>query len=132
MNMEVSEDILDSDELDDNEQISKEDKRFNMAVNHLPSLMTKISIPQNELLYLYSRYKQATQGPCCTPRPGILQFEGKKKWDAWKSLGAMTKQEAQSEYVAKIQELDIHWTPEADSSGSKPGYFEHSLSDFFS
>ncbi|KAF6035878.1 ACBD6 [Bugula neritina] len=82
--------------------------------------MTKISIPQNELLYLYSRYKQATQGPCCTPRPGILQFEGKKKWDAWKSLGAMTKQEAQSEYVAKIQELDIHWTPEADSSGSKP------------
>lgn len=34
---------------------------------------------------------QATQGPCNTPKPGLLDFVNKAKWEAWKSLGAISE-----------------------------------------
>lgn len=34
---------------------------------------------------------QATQGPCNTPKPGLLDFVNKAKWDAWKSLGVISQ-----------------------------------------
>lgn len=34
---------------------------------------------------------QATKGPCSTPKPGMLDFVNKAKWDAWKSLGSISQ-----------------------------------------
>lgn len=34
---------------------------------------------------------QATQGSCNTPKPGMLDFVNKVKWDAWNSLGSMSQ-----------------------------------------
>lgn len=34
---------------------------------------------------------QATEGPCNTPKPGMLDFVNKAKWDAWKSLGDISQ-----------------------------------------
>lgn len=34
---------------------------------------------------------QATQGPCNTPKPGLLDFVNKAKWEAWRSLGAISQ-----------------------------------------
>ncbi len=34
---------------------------------------------------------QATQGPCNTPKPSMLDFVNKAKWDAWKSLGSVSQ-----------------------------------------
>ncbi|XP_034559890.1 acyl-CoA-binding domain-containing protein 5A-like isoform X2 [Notolabrus celidotus] len=56
------------------------------------------------MLMFYSYYKQATLGPCNIPRPmGFWDSRGKAKWDAWSSLGNMTKDEAMKNYVEDIQ-----------------------------
>uniref|UniRef100_A0A3B4WR83 ACB domain-containing protein n=1 Tax=Seriola lalandi dorsalis TaxID=1841481 RepID=A0A3B4WR83_SERLL len=56
------------------------------------------------MLMFYSYYKQATLGPCNIPRPsGFWDTRGKAKWDAWSSLGNMTKEEAMKNYVEDIQ-----------------------------
>ncbi|XP_056276172.1 acyl-CoA-binding domain-containing protein 5-B-like isoform X3 [Pseudoliparis swirei] len=56
------------------------------------------------LLMFYSYYKQATLGPCNISRPhGFWDTSGKAKWDAWSSLGNMTKEEAMRNYVEDIQ-----------------------------
>ncbi|XP_044074619.1 acyl-CoA-binding domain-containing protein 5A-like isoform X2 [Siniperca chuatsi] len=56
------------------------------------------------MLMFYSYYKQATLGPCSIPRPtGFWDTRGKAKWDAWSSLGNMTKEEAMKNYVEDIQ-----------------------------
>lgn len=34
---------------------------------------------------------QATEGPCNAPKPGMLDFVKKAKWDAWNSLGSLSQ-----------------------------------------
>lgn len=40
-----------------------------------------------------------------TERPGMLDFKGKAKWDAWSSRKGMTKEAAMEAYVAKADQL---------------------------
>lgn len=53
----------------------------------------------------YSLYKQGTIGDVNSSRPGMLDFVGKAKWDAWKSVEGKSKEDAQSEYVAALQAI---------------------------
>jgi acyl-CoA-binding protein len=42
------------------------------------------SAPSNDdLLELYALYKQATAGDVAGSRPGMMDFKGRAKWDAW-------------------------------------------------
>lgn len=50
-------------------------------------------------LEMYALFKQANVGPNTTSRPGMLDFVGRAKWDAWSKLGAMTPDEAKQKYV---------------------------------
>uniref|UniRef100_A0A3B4Y5F2 Enoyl-CoA delta isomerase 2 n=1 Tax=Seriola lalandi dorsalis TaxID=1841481 RepID=A0A3B4Y5F2_SERLL len=60
-------------------------EQFEQAKGKLSTLRND---PGNEVkLKIYALFKQATQGPCNTPKPGMLDFVNKAKWDAWKSLG---------------------------------------------
>ncbi|XP_047444923.1 acyl-CoA-binding domain-containing protein 5A-like isoform X2 [Mugil cephalus] len=61
--------------------------------------------PSDEMMLMfYSYYKQATMGPCNIPRPaGFWDTRGKAKWDAWSSLGNMSKEEAMKNYIEDIQ-----------------------------
>lgn len=36
-------------------------------------------------------FPQATEGKCNKPKPGMMDFVGKAKWDAWNGLGAMSQ-----------------------------------------
>ena len=56
-------------------------------------------------LYFYARYKQATCGNCTSKRPGLLEFEGRKKWEAWTSVANLTTEEAQKDYIDKFNHL---------------------------
>ena len=38
-------------------------------------------------------------------RPGMMDFKGKAKWDAWKSKSGMTQEAAKEAYVAKVTEV---------------------------
>lgn len=52
-----------------------------------PSLLTT-SFLNSLILWLPL---QATQGPCNTPKPGLMDFVNKAKWEAWRSLGAISQ-----------------------------------------
>ncbi|XP_072840764.1 acyl-CoA-binding protein [Pogona vitticeps] len=76
---------------------------FEKAAEEVKNLKSKPT--DQEMLEIYSHYKQATVGDVNTERPGMLDFKGKAKWDAWNSLKGMGKEDAMKAYIAKVQEL---------------------------
>lgn len=55
------------------------EKLFGMAANY----MTKVrglSLSSDERLELYSLFKQATEGDCDEPKPGLVDLVGRAKW----------------------------------------------------
>ncbi|XP_054863303.1 acyl-CoA-binding domain-containing protein 5A isoform X2 [Amphiprion ocellaris] len=79
--------------------------RFQAAVKVIKSLPPDGPFqPSNDMmLKFYSYYKQATVGSCNIPRPGFWDAVGKAKWDAWNSLGDMSKEEAMAAYVDEMK-----------------------------
>ncbi|CAL9698204.1 unnamed protein product [Knipowitschia caucasica] len=79
--------------------------RFEAAVRVIKSLSPDGPFqPSNDMmLKFYKFYKQATVGPCDIPRPGFWDAVGKAKWDAWDSLGDMSKENAMAAYVNEIK-----------------------------
>lgn len=64
-------------------------QQFEAAQQRLQTLKTS---PGNEAkLKLYGLFKQATVGPVNTKRPGMTDFVGKAKWDAWNALGSLSQ-----------------------------------------
>ena len=62
--------------------------------------------PSNdELLELYSLYKQASVGDVQGSRPGMLDFKGRAKYDAWAARKGTSKDGAMSAYVALVARL---------------------------
>ncbi|XP_005394628.1 PREDICTED: acyl-CoA-binding domain-containing protein 4 isoform X4 [Chinchilla lanigera] len=80
-------------------------EQFRAAVSVIQSLPRTGSYRPSyeEMLRFYSYYKQATLGPCLAPRPGFWDPIGRYKWDAWRSLGRMSREEAMSAYVAEMK-----------------------------
>jgi acyl-CoA-binding protein len=60
----------------------------------------------DELLELYSLYKQATQGDATGARPGMLDFKGRAKYDAWSTRRGMTRDGAKQAYVDAVARLE--------------------------
>ncbi|KAK9274845.1 hypothetical protein L1049_022099 [Liquidambar formosana] len=56
-------------------------------------------------LILYGLYKQATVGAVNTNRPGMFSPKERAKWDAWKTVEGKTKEEAMTDYITKVKEL---------------------------
>uniref|UniRef100_A0A8B9EA63 ACB domain-containing protein n=1 Tax=Anser cygnoides TaxID=8845 RepID=A0A8B9EA63_ANSCY len=80
-----------------------------------------------EMLRFYSYYKQATAGRCQGPRPGFWDPIGRYKWDAWHSLGRMSKEEAMAAYVAemkKVAQKVIDTVPMDEATREMFKYFE--------
>ncbi|XP_008269830.1 acyl-CoA-binding domain-containing protein 4 isoform X3 [Oryctolagus cuniculus] len=80
-------------------------KQFQAAVSVIQNLPKNGSYRPSyeEMLRFYSYYKQATTGPCLVPRPGFWDPIGRYKWDAWNSLGKMSREEAMSAYIAEMK-----------------------------
>merc|ERR1712189_155220 len=58
-----------------------------------------------EKLQIYSHFKQATVGDVNTSRPGIMDFTGKAKWDAWNGLKGLSQADAEAKYIDLVKEL---------------------------
>ena len=56
-------------------------------------------------LKIYALFKQSTAGTVTTKRPGMMDFVGRAKWDAWNSLGSMSQEEAQKTYIQLVDSL---------------------------
>ena len=76
---------------------------FQAAVAAVPTL-TKDPGPQVKLA-LYALYKQATEGDVQGKRPGMMDFVGRAKYDAWAALAGTSAEDAKAYYVAKVSEL---------------------------
>jgi acyl-CoA-binding protein len=64
------------------------------------------STPSNEtLLELYALYKQGTVGDVQGSRPGMMDFKGRAKFDAWAKRKGMGKEEAMQAYVKLVDGL---------------------------
>ncbi|KAI3375243.1 hypothetical protein L3Q82_021739 [Scortum barcoo] len=90
--------------------------KFAAAVKVIQSLPEEGPFQPSDdmMLMFYSYYKQATLGPCNISRPtGFWDTRGKAKWDAWSSLGNMTKEEAMKNYIEDIQ-LILETVPISD------------------
>ena len=62
--------------------------------------------PSNEtLLSLYASYKQATKGDATGKRPGLLDPQGRAKFDAWKALEGTAGEDAMRMYIDRVAEL---------------------------
>jgi diazepam-binding inhibitor (GABA receptor modulator, acyl-CoA-binding protein) len=59
----------------------------------------------DQLLALYSLYKQATAGDVTGSRPGMLDFKGRAKYDAWSGRKGTSKSDAMMAYVELVQRL---------------------------
>lgn len=108
-------------------------QRFEKAAAEVKELVSSPS--DADLLELYALYKQATVGDCNTSkfihlnlhnyieknygirnniinlfgiylaRPGMLDFKGKAKWDAWDGKKGLSQDDAKEKYVAQVTKL---------------------------
>ena len=59
-----------------------------------------------DLLFLYAHYKQATLGNCNIPQPNSwLDIKGKRKWECWNALNDMSRDDAKKKYIEKVIHL---------------------------
>jgi len=59
----------------------------------------------DELLELYALYKQATSGNVSGERPGMMDFKGRAKFDAWAARKGVSTDQAMTAYVALVEKL---------------------------
>merc|ERR1719342_726014 len=85
------------------------------------------SANQEDLLFFYARYKQATVGPCDAPKPSFYQMKEKSKWNAWNELGNKSRVEAQLEYIQRLSELAPEWQQTKISEPGERGWVSVSL-----
>ncbi|KNC98361.1 uncharacterized protein SPPG_06069 [Spizellomyces punctatus DAOM BR117] len=88
-----------------NDESLRQEQRFAKAVSVLQSLGPEehTMVPTNdEKLQFYGLYKQATVGPCSTPRPSLWDVVGRSKWDAWNKVRQLTSSEAKEAYIDAV------------------------------
>ncbi|XP_002736654.1 acyl-CoA-binding protein-like [Saccoglossus kowalevskii] len=76
---------------------------FNKAAEDVKNLKTRPS--DAEMLKLYALFKQTSVGDCNTDRPGMLDFKGKAKWDAWNEKKGTSQADAEAKYIELVEEL---------------------------
>lgn len=60
----------------------------------------------DELLELYALFKQATEGDVKGARPGMMDFKGRAKYDAWSARKGTSGEAAKQAYVATVARLE--------------------------
>lgn len=77
---------------------------FEAAASRSKQLPEKPS--NDDLLKLYSLFKQATAGDVSGDEPGMFDFVAKAKYEAWKKLQGMTSDDAMQQYVSTVEALE--------------------------
>ena len=90
------------------DQISstKMSEQFEKAANAIKeSAKSNIKMTDDEMKQVYSLFKQGSLGDNTSEKPGMLDFKGKAKWEAWNGQKGKSKEDAQKEYVALAKNL---------------------------
>ncbi|MGM0768526.1 MAG: acyl-CoA-binding protein [Pseudomonadota bacterium] len=79
--------------------------QFDEAVNYIQTAEGDFK-PSNEMkLEFYALYKQATEGDVSGKRPGMMDFVGRAKYDAWAELKGTSSEEAMQKYIDKLNSV---------------------------
>ena len=77
--------------------------RFETAAAEVQQLPAK---PDNaDLLRLYALFKQGSSGDATGDRPGMMDFVGRAKYDAWAGLQGMSQDDARESYIDLVESL---------------------------
>jgi acyl-CoA-binding protein len=78
---------------------------FEAAVNYVQTAEGDFK-PSNDLkLELYALFKQASEGDVNGKKPGMTDFVGRAKWNAWEKLKGQSSEQAMQTYIDRIEEL---------------------------
>lgn len=62
--------------------------------------------PDNDqLLSLYALYKQGSSGDVTGNKPGMFDFVGLAKYEAWEKLAGTSSEDAMEQYIALVKRL---------------------------
>ncbi|MCF6317840.1 MAG: acyl-CoA-binding protein [Proteobacteria bacterium] len=76
---------------------------FEKAQEDIKTLSEKPT--DDDLLTLYSFYKQATDGDVTGDRPGFFDFAGGAKFDARENIKGMSSEDAMQKYIDAVKGL---------------------------
>jgi len=83
--------------------MSNDQTVFEQAIAEVKSLAEQ---PDDQTkLQLYALYKQATQGDVRGNKPGLFDFVGAAKYEAWEKLRGMRPEDARQRYVELVRQL---------------------------
>ena len=78
-------------------------EEFNKAVSQSKELTKRPS--NEELLELYSLFKQGSEGDITGDRPGGFDFKAIAKYNAWANKKGTTKEDAMRQYIDLMKKL---------------------------
>jgi len=79
--------------------------KFDEAVNYIQTAEGDFK-PSNEMkLEFYALFKQATTGDVSGKRPGMMDFVGRAKYDAWEKLKGTSADDAMQKYIDRLEQL---------------------------
>ncbi|KYN96352.1 acyl-CoA binding protein [Plasmodium gaboni] len=82
---------------------------FDECVSFINGLPKTINLPNELKLDLYKYYKQSTVGNCNIEQPSMFKIEDRKKYNAWKSIENLEREEAQKRYMDIVTSLFPNW-----------------------
>jgi acyl-CoA-binding protein len=83
--------------------MTKINSRFEQAGIAAKSLPQR---PDNDtLLQLYALFKQGSTGDVSGDKPGLFDFVGAAKYEAWERLKGVTQEDAQERYIDLVTKL---------------------------
>lgn len=86
---------------------------FDLAVELASSSQgSKWPLTSDQKLTLYSCYKQVHVGDCTGDRPSMFNPVARQKYDSWKAVNGMKKEEAMTKYIQVVTEF----APQVSSS----------------
>ncbi len=76
--------------------------RFDQAVSEVQNAEGDFKPSTEMKLEFYALYKQATAGDVSGKRPGMMDFVGRAKYDAWAKLEGTSGEQAMQQYIDKL------------------------------
>lgn len=80
-------------------------QQFEQAVQYVQNAQGNFKPSNDVKLEFYALFKQATEGDVSGKKPGLTDFVGRAKYNAWDGVKGMSKDKAMQSYIAKLESL---------------------------
>lgn len=79
--------------------------RFKRATSYVQNTRPDTKLTNEQKLKFYKFYKQATEGDIYIPQPMFFQIEQRAKYNAWKSVEGLKKEDAMRHYLFLMKQI---------------------------